>query len=89
MNDPQENQWLCNALRGTDFFAACSMREIEGLITAMDKKSFKQGEKIMKQGEMGEFFFLLGEGKVSVEARSKGEGTTWENIWQIIWENKW
>ncbi|MEW6039905.1 MAG: cyclic nucleotide-binding domain-containing protein [Elusimicrobiota bacterium] len=68
----QEKEWLCDALRGTDFFAACSLGEIEKLIVSMDKKSYKEGTKIVKQGEMGEFFFMIAKGKVSVWVERKG-----------------
>lgn len=64
---------LRNALQKVDFFYNLSFGELDELIKALRKRKVKQGETIIKQGEIGDKFYIIGSGEVSVHIK-KGFG---------------
>jgi CRP-like cAMP-binding protein len=62
----QEQNWLLDALRKQHFFSVCSIAEIKEIINLVTKKHYDTGVTVVKQGTAGDFFFLIGQGKVSV-----------------------
>lgn len=64
---------LRNALQKVDFFYNLSFGELDELIKALRKRKVKKGEIIIKQGEIGDKFYIIGSGEVSVHIK-KGLG---------------
>jgi len=64
---------LRSALQKVDFFYSLNFGDLDELIKALRKKNYKKGEEIIKQGEIGDKFYLIGEGEVSVHVK-KGMG---------------
>jgi CRP-like cAMP-binding protein len=64
---------LRNALQKVDFFYNLSFGELDELIKALRKRKVKQGEIIIKQGEIGDKFYIIGSGEVSIHIK-KGLG---------------
>ncbi len=65
-----EARWLHKTLKQIDFLSFCSMGEIERLAQQLTKKSFKKGETIVRQGDAGDFLFLLFSGEVTVTVKT-------------------
>jgi|DewCreStandDraft_4_1066084.scaffolds.fasta_scaffold37422_2 CRP-like cAMP-binding protein len=75
MPDIQDDfSMLRNALKKVDFFYSLSFGELDQLISALKKRKVKQGETIIKQGEIGDKFYIIGSGEVSVHIK-KGFST--------------
>jgi len=75
MPDIQDDfSMLRNALKKVDFFYSLSFGELDQLISALKKRKVKQGETIIKQGEIGDKFYIIGSGEVSVHIK-KGFNT--------------
>ncbi|MFH2071142.1 MAG: cyclic nucleotide-binding domain-containing protein [Elusimicrobiota bacterium] len=68
----QEIEWLSNALKNIGLFSVCTVGEIKEIMTAVTKRHFDKGNIIIKQGEAGDFFFIIGQGDVSVSIDEKG-----------------
>ena len=64
---------LRNALQKVDFFYNLNFGELDELIKALKKRKVRQGETIIKQGEIGDKFYIIGSGEVSVHIK-KGFG---------------
>lgn len=64
MTTPQEITWIWNFFRKVDMFSALSILEMGELIDRIKKIHYKKGETIVKQGKMGDSFFILYKGKV-------------------------
>jgi CRP/FNR family transcriptional regulator, cyclic AMP receptor protein len=71
----EEAHWLYPALKGIEFLTFCSLGEIEELTQSLIKKHFKKGETIVREGDKGDYLFLLYAGEVSVRAKSGVFGT--------------
>lgn len=64
---------LRSALKKVDFFYNLSFGELDELIKVLRKRKVKKGETIIKQGEIGDKFYIIGSGEVSVHIK-KGFG---------------
>ena len=64
---------LRSALQKVDFFYSLSFGDLDELIRSLRKKKAKKGEEIIRQGEIGDKFYLISSGEVSVNVR-KGIG---------------
>lgn len=64
---------LRSALQKVDFFYSLSFGDLDELIRSLRKKKAKKGEEIIKQGEIGDKFYLISSGEVSVNVK-KGFG---------------
>jgi len=67
----EEMKWLSEAFRNIGLFSICSVSEIREIMSVVAEKHFERGDRIIKQGDLGDFFFIIGQGDVSVWA---GEG---------------
>ena len=67
-----ETLWLLRALRKIGFFWVCSVEQVKQIVTLFIKKEFEKGQQIIKQGDKGDFFFIIGTGKVTVIAEEAG-----------------
>lgn len=75
MPDIQDDfSMLRNALQKVNFFYNLNFGELDELIKALRKRKIKQGETIIKQGEIGDKFYIIGSGEVSVYIK-KGFGS--------------
>ncbi|HOW28282.1 MAG TPA: cyclic nucleotide-binding domain-containing protein [Elusimicrobiota bacterium] len=70
----EELSWLYTALKKIEFLSLCSIGEIETLVEHLSKKHFKKGDTIVREGERGDFLFLLYAGEVSIRAKGMGFG---------------
>ncbi len=64
---------LRTALQKVDFFYSLSFGDLDELIRSLRKKRAKKGEEIIRQGEIGDKFYLISSGEVSVNVK-KGLG---------------
>lgn len=69
----REQVLICEMLQKIDFFAALGTEELSLVAEKMRPTPFKDGEVLIRQGEMGESFFLLRKGEVDVYV-ADGEG---------------
>ena len=60
---------LRGILQKVDFFNSLSFGELDDLIKALRKKKARKGDEIIKQGEIGDKFYLISNGEVSVHVR--------------------
>ena len=68
----EEILWLYQNLRNVDFFSDANKKEIDLLLkTQIQKRTYKPGHKICKQGAVWDAFYMIYSGKVSVSL-SKG-----------------
>ncbi|MCE5300442.1 MAG: cyclic nucleotide-binding domain-containing protein [Spirochaetia bacterium] len=64
---------LRSTLQKVDFFYSLSFPQLDELIKVLKKKNVKQGETIITQGDIGDKFYLIASGEVSVNIK-KGIG---------------
>lgn len=57
---------LIRSLRKIEFFSGFTSFEVDMVLSTVDKKSYRKGETIIKQGDPGRFFFIINSGKVAV-----------------------
>ncbi|MGD0566354.1 MAG: cyclic nucleotide-binding domain-containing protein [Candidatus Goldiibacteriota bacterium] len=62
---------LRSALQKVDFFYSLNIMDLDALIKALKKRKARAGEVIIKQGEIGDKFYLIGSGAVSVSINNK------------------
>ncbi|HDQ26198.1 MAG TPA: cyclic nucleotide-binding domain-containing protein [bacterium] len=66
---------LREALKKVDFFYSLSMGYLDELIRALKKRKAAKGEELIKQGEIGDKFYLISTGEVSVYVKKGGFGS--------------
>lgn len=57
---------VCGYLKSIPFFAHLNVSELSSIIDKMTRRSFKKGEVIIQQGDIGHEFFLIVHGSVDV-----------------------
>jgi len=60
---------LRETLQKVDFFYSLHFDELDQLIKALRKRKVAKGTVIIRQGEVGDAFFLISEGRVSVNIK--------------------
>jgi putative ABC transport system ATP-binding protein len=69
-----EQVLICEMLSKIDFFAALGSVELSHVAEKMELRRFDKGDVLIRQGEMGDQFFMLREGEVDVRvADADGE----------------
>lgn len=63
---------VCEFLREVEFFARLSTAELSSVAEKMRPRRFHDGEVLIRQGEVGEEFFLLAEGEAEVRVAETG-----------------
>ena len=63
---PEDISRLRIALKKVHFLENLKFHEMDILIGALQKKSFKKGETIIKQGEKGEHFYIISSGLIGI-----------------------
>jgi putative ABC transport system ATP-binding protein len=72
----RETVAICQFLRSIELFAALNANQLSDVAEKMKSRSFKQGDVLIRQGETGDEFFLLGAGSVDVIIESNGTKST-------------
>ena len=57
---------LCTTLQGVDFLHRLKVHDLDVLVSAMVKRSYKAGATVIKQGAKGDEFYIVASGKLSV-----------------------
>ncbi len=81
----QEKQFIREALTNNFVFAALSERELRIIVDAFEAFDFKANEKLIVQGDVGDFFYVLRKGTVRFEVNDKvvghaGEGKSFGEL---------
>jgi putative ABC transport system ATP-binding protein len=63
---------LCEFLRGVDLFKHLTPTEITNIAEKMKRRRYKKNEIVIREGDPGEEFFLIGHGLVEVLKRGAG-----------------
>lgn len=66
----KEIRWLFQALRKVNFFATATLNTIDKVVARFFKRHYKTGEKIIKEGQVGEAFYIIKSGRCLVYKRS-------------------
>eukprot|EP00537_Pseudo-nitzschia_pungens_P003638 CAMPEP_0172373704 /NCGR_PEP_ID=MMETSP1060-20121228/52886_1 /TAXON_ID=37318 /ORGANISM="Pseudo-nitzschia pungens, Strain cf. cingulata" /LENGTH=834 /DNA_ID=CAMNT_0013100113 /DNA_START=170 /DNA_END=2671 /DNA_ORIENTATION=- len=80
-----EKKLIRDALKTNFVFGACSDRELRTIVDAFEESKFGAGDKIIVEGDVGDYFYLLKEGKARFEVHGKlvghaEEGTTFGEL---------
>lgn len=67
----QDVEWLKDVFQKGKLFSALSDKEISEVINHMERVNFSSGDVIFKEGDEGDWFFIIRQGKVTV-TRKKG-----------------
>ena len=70
--DVLDSDWMM-AMKQTPLFQKLDEEYITQLFQVMEKKHYQSGEQIVRQGELGEYFYLIKEGNCQV-SRNDGSG---------------
>mmetsp|Transcript_7032 Transcript_7032/g.9158 ORF Transcript_7032/g.9158 Transcript_7032/m.9158 type:complete len:803 (+) Transcript_7032:90-2498(+) len=70
----EEKDFLYHALTLNFVFADQSERELLPFINAMEKVTVEKNDVIIKQGDMGDYFYVLAQGSVSIKVGGKVVG---------------
>ena len=62
----EETGRLRLVLQRISFLEKLKMSELDQLISALNKRSYKRGETLIKQGSRGDVFFIMASGRVGV-----------------------
>jgi putative ABC transport system ATP-binding protein len=69
-----EQVLICEMLSKIDFFSGLGTVELSHVAEKMEQRRFIEGDVLIRQGEMGDLFYLLREGEVDVRvADAEGE----------------
>jgi putative ABC transport system ATP-binding protein len=72
----RETVAICQFLRSIELFASLDANQLSDVAEKMKHRSFSKGDVLIRQGDVGEEFFLLGEGSVEVMIDDGGTNTT-------------
>jgi CRP-like cAMP-binding protein len=70
---PEDISLLRSTLKRVDFFYSLNFAQLDELINALKQTTIKKGTEILRQGDMGDKFYIIGSGEVSVHVK-KGMG---------------
>lgn len=80
-----EKNFIREALKSNFVFAACSDRELRTIVDAFEEFHFRVGEKLIVEGDVGDYFYVLKTGSVRFEMHGElvgnaGEGKTFGEL---------
>ena len=67
----QDMGWLREVFKKTKMFSDLSEKEIIEVIDRMERVNFSKGDVIFEEGDQGDWFFIVREGKVDVLKKRK------------------
>ncbi|MGV7220409.1 MAG: cyclic nucleotide-binding domain-containing protein [Nitrospinales bacterium] len=67
----QDVEWLKGVFNKTKMFSNLSEKETVEVIDRMERVNFSKGDIIFKEGDQGDWFFIVREGKVNVIKQRK------------------
>ena len=67
----QDIDWLREVFKKTKMFSNLSEKETIEVIDRMERINFSQGDVIFEEGDQGDWFFIVREGKVDVLKKRK------------------
>jgi len=68
-----EQDWMSRMLQ-SDVFARLPPSEIQRLIQALEPVTYDAGDKVIRQGDEGDYFYIIREGNCSVTRLASGKG---------------
>ncbi|KAL7515539.1 hypothetical protein ACHAXN_013422 [Cyclotella atomus] len=71
---------IYHSIKRNMLFRACAEEELQDLIDAFDTATFKAGDTVIKQGDDGDLFFVVEEGKLDILVSKDGAGSSEEII---------
>jgi cAMP-dependent protein kinase regulator len=72
--DLEENYFIREALKTNFVFAALSQRELRTIIDAFERIEVHGGDTLIQQGDVGDYFYVIREGKVRFEVTGNTVG---------------
>jgi CRP-like cAMP-binding protein len=75
-DDSSERDWM-DALLASDLFSQIPPQKIQSLFVKFDERSAQLGEQIVREGEAGDTFFVIKQGKAMV---SRNQGSKQETL---------
>lgn len=78
VKDAADTKIIMNALRKNFVFEEMEDQDMEKLVGAMAQVKVDQGKEIITQGEMGDYFYVIGRGEVSFVVDGKKVGSSKE-----------
>ena len=70
-----ERQLIFKSLKKNFVFASLDEKEIETFVRAMDRNKVSKGSEIIKEGDIGDFFYIIHQGKVKFSVNGNDVGT--------------
>ena len=67
----QDIGWLREVFKKTKMFSDLSEKETIEVIDRMERVNFSKGDVIFEEGDQGDWFFIVREGKVAVKKKRK------------------
>ncbi|MFH1379932.1 MAG: cyclic nucleotide-binding domain-containing protein [bacterium] len=71
----QEVSWIFQKLKELQNLSTYSASDLEQLIERMEKRSYAIRDTIIKQGDEGEFFFIIYKGQVGISVKQGNKAT--------------
>lgn len=66
---PADTVRFSQIVRGLHFFGAMDMALLERVLEGLELREYGRGEKVCVQGEAGDFFFVVRDGRLAVTVR--------------------
>lgn len=73
ISPPTEQDWMSRMLQ-SDAFSRLPPSEIQRLIQALEPVTYNAGDKVIRQGDEGDYFYIIREGSCSVTRLASGKG---------------
>ena len=68
----KENMAICNILRKCPLFKDVGASDLTDIAQKMQPEEFQPGQPIIKQGDIGDKFYVIAEGEVNIVVESQG-----------------
>jgi CRP-like cAMP-binding protein len=68
---------ICEFLQTVDLFKDLTLSQLTSIAERMKKRRYQRGEMVIRQGEIGEEFFLIAAGSVAVTRDEPGSPAQW------------
>ena len=69
----KKTMYICQYLKSCPLFEKMSLSELTDVAQQMSDEHFAEGDKIISEGEIGDKFYLLKDGEVSVSTQREGQ----------------